>query len=128
MAVNNAAARWGKLTGGVDNVRKQWLACQWVQYLGQVGLHPFPHACSENDNVHRQNNKKFKILARTVSITAGSMAEICRFLAAINRVRLRFEYSVECAGGLSDVLGLLYPDFRTALHQMRYLHQVDLYQ
>jgi hypothetical protein len=56
------------------------------------------------------------------------MAEIRRFLAAINRVRLRFEYFDECVGGLSDVLGLLYPDFRTALHQMRYLHRVGLCQ
>ena len=39
-----------------------------LQPLGQVGLHPFSHACSENDNVHRQNYKKYKILARTLSI------------------------------------------------------------
>ena len=32
------------------------------------------------------------------------MAEIGRFLAAINRVRLRCEYFVECAGGWSEVL------------------------
>jgi len=99
-----------------------------VQYLGQLGLHPFPHACSENDNVHRQNNKKYKILARTALIAAGSVTEIGRFLAAINRVRLHCEYFVECAGGLSDVLVVLYPDFHTALHQMRYLHRAALHQ
>jgi hypothetical protein len=38
-----------------------------VQDLGQVGLHAFSHAGSEDDNVHKQVLDWCKILARTLS-------------------------------------------------------------
>jgi hypothetical protein len=37
-----------------------------MQDLGQVGLHAFSHAGSEDDNVHRQILERCKILARTL--------------------------------------------------------------
>ena len=51
----------------IDDMREQGFAGQRVQDLGQVGLHAFSHAGSEDDNVHRRVLGRCKILARTLS-------------------------------------------------------------
>ena len=56
------------MASGVYDMREQRLAGQRVQDLGQVGLHAFSHAGSEDDNIHRRVLGWCKILARTLSV------------------------------------------------------------
>ncbi len=49
-AINNAGLGRTQCMGRIHYMAKQWLACQFVQHLGQLGAHPRALARRENQD------------------------------------------------------------------------------